>query len=251
MAKTVGFHECGGGDRARRRRRDRRRARRARRAGRRCSWLCGEAMGLPRHASQHSGRDGDLDRAADRRLPGRAGGDGGAPDRPVGQGLLRRRRLAEDRPARAGDALRGRALRRRGRARRAASGSTSRGSRSTTSETFESIRAAETTGVFQIESRAQMQMLPRTQPRDLDDLTVQVALVRPGPIQGGAVHPYIERRKRLREDPGFEVPYEHPLLEPVLRGDAGHDRLPGAGDRGGDGASPASPPPRPRGCGGR
>ena len=61
-----------------------------------------------------------------------------------------------------------------------------------------------------------MQMLPRTQPRNLDDLTVQVALVRPGPIQGGAVHPYIERRKRLREDPSFEVPYEHPLLEPVL-----------------------------------
>jgi error-prone DNA polymerase len=84
-------------------------------------------------------------------------------------------------------------------------------------QTFESIRAAETTGVFQIESRAQMQMLPRTRPRDLDDLTVQVALVRPGPIQGGAVHPYIERRKRLREDPGFEIPYEHPLLEPVLR----------------------------------
>src|SRR5665811_1890439 len=61
-----------------------------------------------------------------------------------------------------------------------------------------------------------MQMLPRTLPRDLDDLTVQVALVRPGPIQGGAVHPYIERRKRLREDPAYEVPYEHPLLRPVL-----------------------------------
>jgi error-prone DNA polymerase len=84
-------------------------------------------------------------------------------------------------------------------------------------ETFESIRAAETTGVFQIESRAQMQMLPRTRPRNLDDLTVQVALVRPGPIQGGAVHPYIERRKRLREDPSYEIPCEHPLLEPVLR----------------------------------
>ena len=83
-------------------------------------------------------------------------------------------------------------------------------------QTFESIRAAETTGVFQIESRAQMQMLPRTRPRCLDDLTVQVALVRPGPIQGGAVHPYIERRKRLREDPGFEIPYEHELLRPVL-----------------------------------
>ena len=81
---------------------------------------------------------------------------------------------------------------------------------------FESIRAAETTGVFQIESRAQMQMLPRTQPRNLDDLTVQVALVRPGPIQGGAVHPYIQRRKRLREDPGYQVPYEHESLRPVL-----------------------------------
>jgi len=83
-------------------------------------------------------------------------------------------------------------------------------------DTFESIRAADTTGVFQIESRAQMQMLPRTRPRDLDDLIVQVALVRPGPIQGGAVHPYIERRKLLREDPGYKIPYEHPLLEPVL-----------------------------------
>jgi error-prone DNA polymerase len=84
-------------------------------------------------------------------------------------------------------------------------------------ETFESIRAAETTGVFQIESRAQMQMLPRTKPRNLDDLTVQVALVRPGPIQGGAVHPYIERRKRRREDSAYEIPYEHPLLEPALK----------------------------------
>jgi len=83
-------------------------------------------------------------------------------------------------------------------------------------EVFESIRAADTTGVFQIESRAQMGMLPRTQPRDLDDLIVQVALVRPGPIQGGAVHPYIERRKLRREDPDYEIPYEHPLLEPVL-----------------------------------
>ena len=41
--------------------------------------------------------------------------------------------------------------------------------------------------------------------------------MRPGPIQGGAVHPYIERRKALREDPDYEVPYEHPLLEPVLK----------------------------------
>ncbi len=84
-------------------------------------------------------------------------------------------------------------------------------------EVYEAIHAAETTGVFQIESRAQMQMLPRTRPENLDDLTVQVALVRPGPIQGGAVHPYIERRQRQREDPeGFQIPYEHPLLERAL-----------------------------------
>ena len=83
-------------------------------------------------------------------------------------------------------------------------------------EVYETIQRAETTGVFQIESRAQMQSLRRTKPRTLDDLTVQVALVRPGPIQGGAVHPYIERRERLRADPDYEMPYPHPLLEPVL-----------------------------------
>jgi error-prone DNA polymerase len=84
-------------------------------------------------------------------------------------------------------------------------------------EVYARVQEAETMGVFQIESRAQMQMLKRTRPENLDDLTVQVALVRPGPIIGGAVHPYIEHRKALREDPDFKVPYEHPSLEPVLR----------------------------------
>jgi error-prone DNA polymerase len=84
-------------------------------------------------------------------------------------------------------------------------------------ETFRAIRAADTVGVFQIESRAQMQSLLRTRPRNLEDLTIQVAIVRPGPIQGGAINPYIERRRRLREDPAYEIPYEHPTLEPVLR----------------------------------
>jgi error-prone DNA polymerase len=83
-------------------------------------------------------------------------------------------------------------------------------------ETYRAIQRAETTGVFQIESRAQMQMLPRTHPESLDDLTVQVALVRPGPIQGGAVHPYLERKARLRSEPGYDVPYEHPSLEEIL-----------------------------------
>src|SRR5713226_3121733 len=62
-----------------------------------------------------------------------------------------------------------------------------------------------------------MQSLRRTRPESLDDLTIQVAIVRPGPIQGGAVNPYIERRQRLRIDPDFEVPFDHPSLEPVLR----------------------------------
>src|SRR5207253_7176938 len=74
---------------------------------------------------------------------------------------------------------------------------------------YSEIQLADTVGVFQIESRAQMQSLLRTLPENLDDLTVQVALVRPGPIQGKAVHPYIAHRQRLRDDPSFEWPVEH------------------------------------------
>ena len=83
-------------------------------------------------------------------------------------------------------------------------------------EVYAEIQAADTVGVFQIESRAQMQSLLRTRPENLDDLTVQVALVRPGPIQGKAVHPYIERRARLREDPAFVYPVEHESLREPL-----------------------------------
>jgi error-prone DNA polymerase len=82
--------------------------------------------------------------------------------------------------------------------------------------TYECIQTADTTGVFQIESRAQMQSLRRTRPENLRDITIQVAIVRPGPIQGGAVNPYIERRQRMRVDPDYRVPYEHPSLEEVL-----------------------------------
>jgi error-prone DNA polymerase len=84
-------------------------------------------------------------------------------------------------------------------------------------EVYRTIQEADTMGVFQIESRAQMASLRRTRPENLQDITVQVAIVRPGPIQGGAVNPYIERRQRLQADPDYEVPYEHPSLEPVLR----------------------------------
>src|SRR5579862_1904395 len=82
---------------------------------------------------------------------------------------------------------------------------------------FEEIQAADTVGVFQIESRAQMQSLLQTRPENLDDLTVQVALVRPGPIQGKAVHPYVKHRQRLRQDPSFEPPVEHESLREPLR----------------------------------
>jgi len=82
---------------------------------------------------------------------------------------------------------------------------------------YAEIQAADTVGAFQIESRAQMQSLLQTRPANLDDLTVQVALVRPGPIQGKAVHPYIAHRQRLREDPTFVPPVDHPLLAEPLR----------------------------------
>jgi len=65
---------------------------------------------------------------------------------------------------------------------------------------------------FQVESRAQMQTLPKSKPADLDDLVVEVAIIRPGPIQGNAVHPYLRRRQGLEP-----VSYLHPSLEPVLR----------------------------------
>ena len=82
---------------------------------------------------------------------------------------------------------------------------------------FEEIQAADTVGVFQIESRAQMQSLLQTRPENLDDLTVQVALVRPGPIQGKAVHPYVKHRHAKRADPSFEPPVEHECLREALR----------------------------------
>jgi len=78
--------------------------------------------------------------------------------------------------------------------------------------TFEMIRAGDTVGVFQIESRAQMSMLPRLKPRNYYDLVIEVSIVRPGPITGGMVHPYL-RRKNGEE----EVTYPHPSLEPVLK----------------------------------
>ncbi len=84
-------------------------------------------------------------------------------------------------------------------------------------DVYREIQDADTVGLFQIESRAQMQSLLRTRPENLEDLTVQVALVRPGPIQGKAVHPYVYGRERLRQDPAYRAPADHPLLDEPLR----------------------------------
>ena len=78
------------------------------------------------------------------------------------------------------------------------------------------LQAADTVGVFQVESRAQMQTLPKSKPASLDDLVVEVAIIRPGPIQGNAVHPYLRRKQGLEP-----VTYLHPSLEPVLRDSMG------------------------------
>ncbi len=77
---------------------------------------------------------------------------------------------------------------------------------------YEMLCRADSVGVFQVESRAQMATLPRLRPRVFYDLVVEVALIRPGPIQGGSVHPYIRRRNGI--DP---VVYDHPSMEPALR----------------------------------
>ncbi len=83
-------------------------------------------------------------------------------------------------------------------------------------EVFAMLQAADTVGVFQVESRAQMQTLPKSRPKNLDDLVVEVAIIRPGPIQGNAVHPYLRRKQGLEP-----VTYLHPSLEPVLKDSMG------------------------------
>ncbi len=85
---------------------------------------------------------------------------------------------------------------------------------------YDQICVGDTVGLFQIESRAQIQMLRRSRPRNIEDLAVEVAIIRPGPIVGGAVNPYVRRRedKRNAEKAGktYKPPLDHPLLEEAL-----------------------------------
>lgn len=82
--------------------------------------------------------------------------------------------------------------------------------------TFDMMCRADTLGVFQIESRAQMSMLPRMRPRNFYDIAIQVAIVRPGPIQGDMVHPYLKRREQRRENPNIRFDYPSSKLGNVL-----------------------------------
>ncbi len=85
---------------------------------------------------------------------------------------------------------------------------------------YDRICAGDTIGLFQIESRAQIQMIRRSRPRNLEDLAVEVAIVRPGPIVGGAVNPYVRRREEQRRahaaGRAYEPPVDHPLLRDCL-----------------------------------
>ncbi|MFO1468458.1 MAG: hypothetical protein U1F35_18775 [Steroidobacteraceae bacterium] len=78
--------------------------------------------------------------------------------------------------------------------------------------TYDMLCRGESTGVFQVESRAQVGMLPRLKPRTYYDIVIQVAIIRPGPIQGGMVHPFLRRRQGIEQ-----VDYPSPDLERVLK----------------------------------
>ena len=82
---------------------------------------------------------------------------------------------------------------------------------------YDRICAGDTIGLFQIESRAQIQMIRRSRPRNLEDLAVEVAIVRPGPIVGGAVNPYVRRREAARKAAAEGRPYQPPVDHPLLR----------------------------------
>ncbi len=91
---------------------------------------------------------------------------------------------------------------------------------------YDRICAGDTIGLFQIESRAQIQMIRRSRPRNLEDLAVEVAIVRPGPIVGGAVNPYVRRREAQRRAHAAGKPYEPPVDHPLLRECLSEIRIP-------------------------
>ena len=181
------------------------------------------------------GRDDRLDPAADRLLPGAAGGDGGPPAVPVGQGLLRGRGLPQDRPARAGDALVRRAG---GRADRAHA----RRARRPLADPVR--RPGDLLGhpggrhdgrLPDREPRADAVAAPHAARRRSTTSRSRSRSCGPGRSSAARSTRTSRAASAMREDPDFVVPYDHPSLEPVLQRHARDDHLPGPGDRGRDG----------------
>ncbi len=163
-----------------------------------------------------SRRHGHLLAAARRARAGAAGRDGGPPDVPVGQGLVRRRRLPQDRPARARDALGGRGVRRPDRAHRGEQIDLSRVPLDDPA-VFEEIQRADTVGCFQIESRAQMQTILRTRPENARRHH-DPGRARPAGADPGEGRPPVRRAAaEAARRPDLPPPADHPLLEEPLR----------------------------------
>ena len=165
---------------------------------------------LPAPPGHPLGGHGHLRPAGGRGLPGRVGPDARPHRAAVGQGRLCRGRAGQVRPARAGHADRAAPHGGPGTGvppGRGGPGPAGPGARAV----YDLLCRADTVGVFQVGVRAQMNTLPRVQPRCFYDLAIEVALIRPGPIQGHAVHPYIRRRNGTEP-----VTYLHPLLQPAL-----------------------------------
>ena len=189
--------------------------------------LAQQLIGFPRHLGQHPG--GFVltrDKLADL-VPIEPATHEGPPGHRMGQGRHRRAEIHEGRRARASAC-----------SAACAGPSTCWPSTADTTldlftipqddaATYAMIQRADTLGTFQIESRAQMSMLPRMKPKTLYDLTIQVAIVRPGPIQGDMVHPYLRRREGLEP-----VDYPQPGTAPGARQDARRAAVPGTGDAG-------------------
>ena len=174
----------------------------------------------------HPRPDGDLDLAADRPRPGLnsrrwrgATSFSGDKDSARGRGLPHL--LGVGRLSRSSAAST--------RSRACASGSTSRASTTPTRRSTVRSRVRRRPACSRSRARAQMQSIRRTKPENLEDLTVQVALARRGPIQGGAVHP--RERERLRADPSFKAARMPPVPRAALRETLGVIRLPGPGAR--------------------
>ena len=190
-------------------------------------------------------RDGHVRPSGHRGLPGRVGTDAGTHRAAVGQGRLRRDRPGQVRPARAGHALGDPVLLRADPRLHGITYDLDAIPKESPC-VYDMLCEADSIGVFQVESRAQMATLPRLKPRNFYDLAIEVALIRPGPIQGGSVHPYIRRKNG--DEP---ITYPHPRLEEPLRAHARHPAVPGTADAARRARRRLHARPRPTNCGAR